>query len=152
MALRAHLSGYRWLRRIRSAALRMGIYVGVCISLVLTVWLIVANRVPFLERFAWERNLAGAVAVAVLAALPVLRFLRSPGRLLLSGLVAWTIVSLVYRVPCLYFSALGDRLGAFHLFILGSIIYLFAAVVVWIASLIWGMRAHAASHSGHRLS
>lgn len=130
----------------------MGIYIGVCISLVLTAWLIVANRAPFLERFAWERNLAGAVAVALFAALPVLRFLRSPGRLLLSGLVAWTIVSLAYRLQCLYFSALDTRLGAFHLFMLGSVVYLFAAVVVWIGTLIWSVRAHDAPHSGHRLS
>ena len=129
----------------------MGIYVGVCLSLVLTAWLIVANRVPVLERFAWERNLAFMVAVALFAALPVLRFLRSPGSLLLSGLIAWTLLSLVYRGHCIYFSALSHRMGAFHLFMLGSVFYLFAAVLSWIGTVIWSFCGHHAHDSGHRL-
>lgn len=151
MPLRAHLSGYRQLGGIHGSAWRMGIYAGVCLSFILTAWLIVANRVPVLDHFAWERNLAAVAALALFAALPILRFVRSPGRLLFSGLLAWTIFSLVYRGHCLYFSALASRMGAFHLFMLGSVLYLFGAALAWIGTLIWSVRNHHAHDSAHRL-
>jgi hypothetical protein len=57
MLVRPHLPGYRWFHVFRNAAIRTGVYVGVCLTLVFTAWLIVANRAPFLERFALERNI-----------------------------------------------------------------------------------------------
>jgi hypothetical protein len=152
MPLPAHLLGYWFLRPFRSSAWRTGISVGVCLSIVLTAWLFLANRVPALNRFAWERNLTAAAAAGLFAVLPVMRFVRSPRRLFVSGLVAWTILSFVYRVSSIYFSSLASRMGAFHLFMLGSVLYSFAAVLAWIGSALWGVRDNHVSSSGRHQS
>ena len=152
MPLRAHLPGFRWFEGLQNSAFRAGLYTGVCMSLVLTGWLFLANRVPFIERFALERNLAAAGLLSALALIPVLRFLRYPGRLLLSGLAAWAVFSFVYRLLCLFFSSLGDRMGAFHVFVLGAIAYTIAATIAWVCALIWNVRRHHEPHSGHHLS
>ncbi|HVS73862.1 MAG TPA: hypothetical protein VHE23_00440 [Candidatus Acidoferrales bacterium] len=118
----------------------------------LIAWLFLANRVPALDRFAWERNLVAVAAAGLFAVLPVMRFVRSPGRLFLSGLVGWTILSFVYRVSGIYFSALAARMGAFHLFMLGSVLYSFAAVLAWIGSALLGVRGEHVSSSGRHQS
>src|SRR5437879_6998503 len=56
MLVRPHLPGYRWFHVFRNAAIRTGVYVGVCLTLVFSAWLVIANRAPFLERFALERD------------------------------------------------------------------------------------------------
>ena len=71
MLVRPHLPGYRWFHIFRNAAIRTGVYVGVCLTLVFTVWLLIANHAPFLERFALERNIAAAAILCFLAAVPV---------------------------------------------------------------------------------
>ncbi|PYT41971.1 MAG: hypothetical protein DMG47_16725, partial [Acidobacteria bacterium] len=81
MLVRPHLPGYRWFHVFRNAAIRTGVYVGVCLTLVFTAWLVIANHAPFLERFALERNVAAASILGFLAAVPVFRFLRLPGHL-----------------------------------------------------------------------
>jgi hypothetical protein len=102
MSVRAHLPGYRWFHVFRNAAVRIGVYTAVCLALVFTAWLFVANRVPSLERVAVGRN-AGAAALLVLIALvPILRFATMPGHLLASGLVAWLLFSSYYRVLCMF--------------------------------------------------
>ena len=58
MLVRPHLPGYRWFHIFRNAAIRTGVYAGVCLSLVFSAWLVIANHAPFLERFAMERNIA----------------------------------------------------------------------------------------------
>lgn len=152
MALRAHLAGYRLLTPLKSAALRTGIYTGVVLSLVLVLWLILANRVPFLDRFAWERNVAGAAAIAILALVPLVRFLRFPSQLFLSGITAWALFSLAYRLCCFYFSGLAGRLGAFHLFMLGGVLYLLAATLAWIGTILWSIRLRHLSRTRHHMS
>jgi len=117
MPVRAHLPGYRWFHVFRNAAIRMGIYAAVGLSLVFTGWLFLANRVPFLDRLAMERNIAAAVVLCLFALIPILRFLRMPGHLLASGLVAWLIFSVYYRVLCLFFRKLGDWQSAIQIFL-----------------------------------
>lgn len=153
IAVRAHLPGYSRLHFFKNAAVRTGVYSGAGLSLVLTAWVYVANRIPALEAFAKERNLAAAVALALFAAIPVLRFLRLPGPLLASGLVAWTILSFVYRVLCAVFWGLPDRFSAVHVFMLGAVVYMLIATVSWIGTCIWRARESNAAHSrsDHRL-
>src|SRR5207245_11300490 len=118
------LPGYRWFHVFRNAAVRMGVYVGVCLTLVFTAWLVIANRAPFLERFALERDIAAAAILCFLAAIPVFRFLRFPGHLLASSLIGWLIFSLSYRVLCLVYHGLSNRLSTFHVFVLGAGVYM----------------------------
>jgi len=152
MQVRAHLPGYRWFHVFRNAAIRMGIYTAVGLCLVFTGWLFLANRVPLLDRLALERNIAAAVVLCLFALIPILRFLRMPGHLLASGLVAWLIFSAYYRVLCMIFRKLGDWNGAIQVFMYGAVVYLIVATLSWIGAAIWRVREADASHSNHHTS
>jgi len=152
MLVRPHLPGYRWFHFLRNAAIRTGVYAGVCLTLVFAVWLIIANHVPFLERFALERNIAAAAVLCFLAAVPILRFLRAPGYLLASGLIGWLIFTLSYRGLCLVFHRLSGRLSTFHVFMLGAVVYMIVTTLSWVGSLIWRARQAHISHPNHHAS
>jgi hypothetical protein len=126
--------------------------VGVCLTLVFAVWLIIANHVPFLDRFALERNIAAAAVLGFLAAVPILRFLRAPGYLLASSLIAWLIFTLCYRALCLIFHRLSDRLSPFQVFMLGAVVYMIVTTLSWIGTLIWKAREAHISHPNHHAS
>jgi len=104
--------------------------------MVLVAWLVVANRAPSLEPFALERNLAAAVTLGLFAAVPVLRFLRLPGPLLSSGLIAWSITAFTYRLLGIYFWGLAARYSAMQFFTLGTIAYMILATLSWIGTCI----------------
>jgi len=146
LAVRAHLPGYGKLHVFRNAAIRTGVYSGVGLSMVLVAWVVVANRAPSLEVFALERNIAAAVALGLFAAVPVLRFLRLPGPLLASSLIAWCMVSLTYRFLCVYFWGLAARYSAVQLFTLGVILYMILATLSWIGTCISRARGTQAPH------
>jgi hypothetical protein len=141
-----HLPGYRWLMFLRNVPVRVGIYTGICLSLVFSIWLVLANRVPLLERLAPERKVVAGFFLVLLACLPVLRFYRSPGDLLVSGLLAWTLLSITYRLLCMVFVLLDARYSAFHVFVLGAVVYLLGATLSWIGTMIWRVRAADMTH------
>jgi hypothetical protein len=132
MAARHQLPGMRWFLWLRNASLRSGVLTGVYLSCVFVVWLFVANRVPEFESFAGVRNLAAGGAVILLMLIPVLRFRREPVRMFVSGLTAWTLLTLTYIAMEMYFSLLESRMGAFHVFMLGTVSYGFVAVLHWV--------------------
>lgn len=136
-----HLPGYRWLMFLRNVPVRMGIYTGICLSLVFAMWLVLANRAPLLERLALERNIIAVVGLAFFASLPILRFYRSPGDLMVSGLLAWTLLSITYRMLCMVFVLLDEKYSAFHVFVLGAVVYLIFATLSWIGMMIWKVRS-----------
>ena len=136
IAVRAHLPGYGRLHVFKNAAIRTGVYSGIGSSMVLVAWLVVANRAPSLEPFALERNLAAVVALGLFAAVPVLRFLRLPGPLLASGLIAWSITAITYRLLGIYFWGLAAQISAMQLFTLGTIAYMILATLSWIGTCI----------------
>jgi hypothetical protein len=152
MPVAAHLPGYRWFHVFKNVAVRVGVYTGVCLSLVLSAWTFVAYRLPFLERFALERNLAGAALLGLLAVLPVVRFLRLPGNLLSSSLVAWMIFSLTYRLLSIFFDLLGAKFSAFQIFMIGFFVYMILATLSWIGTLIWRVRDRYISHPNKHAS
>lgn len=141
-----HLPGYRRLLFLRNVPVRVGIYTGICLSLVFLLWLVLANRVPLLEPLAMWRNIAAVVILVFFATLPMLRFYRSPGELMVSGLVAWMLLSITYRVLCMVFVLLDEKYSAFHVFVLGAVVYLVSATLSWIGSMIWRVRATDLSH------
>ncbi|HKM80074.1 MAG TPA: hypothetical protein VJY15_03830 [Candidatus Acidoferrum sp.] len=144
-----HLPGYRWLMFLRNVPVRVGIYTGICLSLVFSIWLVLANRAPLLERLALGRNIAAVVFLVLFASLPVLRFYRNPGDLLVSGLLAWTLLSITYRLLCMVFGLLNERYSAFHVFVLGAVVYLICATLSWIGMIIWKVRSADISHLHH---
>lgn len=152
MLARPHLPGYRWFHAFRNAAIRTGAYVGVCLTLVFSAWLMIANRAPFLERFALERNIAAAAILGLLAAVPIFRFLRLPGHLLASSLIGWLIFSLSYRVLCLLFRDLSNWHGTVQVFMLGAVVYMILTTLSWIVTTIWRARETHASHPKHHAS
>lgn len=146
MLVRTNLPGSRRLDFLPNAAIRTGVYTGVCLSLVFTAWLVIANQVPILERFAFERNVAGAGVFVFLAAVPVLRFLRWPGNLLASSMIAWVIFSAVYRILCLIYHGLGDWHPTFQVFMVGAVSYLIFTTLSWIVAAVRRVRAAEAPH------
>jgi hypothetical protein len=152
MLVRPHLPGYRWFHVFRNAAVRTGVYVGVCLTLVFTAWLVIANYAPFLERFALERNIVAAAILGFLAAVPVFRFLRLPGHLLASSLIGWLIFSLSYRALCLIYRGLSNRMSTLHVFMLGAVVYMILTTFCWIVGVIWRAREAHESHPNHGAS
>ena len=117
-------------------ALTLGMFLGVCFSGTGVAWLLLANRMPQLDQFAFERNLALAIAFGMLGLVPACRFMRSPVRSFLSGLIEWTILTLTYSVAEILFPRLATRLSAFHLFVLGSVVLGLIAVWAWVMNLV----------------
>jgi hypothetical protein len=143
------LPGYRWFQFLQNPSIRMGIYTGVGSSLVFSAWVIIANRAPVLEPFALARNIGAIAALCFFASLPTLRFFRNPGEMLVSGLVGWTMLSCTYRILCAVFVLLQDRYSAFHVFMLGAVVYLICATVSWIGTIIWRARMADGTHTHH---
>jgi len=152
MEISTHLPGFRWFHVFRNAAVRTGVYVGVCLTVVFSAWLILANRVPFLERFALMRNVGAGVLLGVFALVPVLRFMAAPGYLLASSLVGWLMFSVSYSILCLFFLELENRLSPFQVFMLGAVVYMIVTTICWIGTIIWKARASHATHSNHHAS
>ncbi|HET9994218.1 MAG TPA: hypothetical protein VFQ18_02315 [Candidatus Acidoferrum sp.] len=152
MAMKAHLPGFRWFHVFRNAAVRTGVYTGVFLVLIFTGWLVLANRIPVLEHFALERNIAAAAALCLFAAVPIIRFVRWPGYLLASGLIAWLIFTLSYRVLCMIFSGLSDWHSTFQVFMLGAIVYLIVTTICWLGTVLWKARESNAAHPNHHAS
>jgi len=113
----------------------------------LVAWILVANRLAFLEPLARERNMLATLVLILFASMPVLRFLRSPGDLLISGLLAWGLLTLTYRILTLFFSLLEVYYSAFHVFVLGAVAYLVFATLSWIGMIVWRARAAQGTHT-----
>ena len=136
----------------QNSAVRYGLVLGAGLSLAFCAWIFIANRVPTFDRVSVERNLISAGLIAVLAFLPILRFFRDPARLLTSGLIAWTILSLVYRALSVFFWALSDSYSAFQIFMIGAVVYLIAATLSWLGTCIWKARDAHLHPPRHRVS
>jgi hypothetical protein len=149
MPVSAKLPGYHWFAFLKDAGTRVGVYVGVALSLIFTVWLLLANRVPFLDAFAMPRNVIAAVLLLFFASIPVVRFYRSPSDLLLSSFLAWGLFTLNYGLLCLKFVLLDQYYSTLQVFVLGTIIYLLLATLSWIGTIIWRVRATGSSHTRH---
>jgi hypothetical protein len=145
----AKLPGYRLFGFLKDTALRTGIYAGTSLSIIFTGWLVLANRVPLLEPLALPRNIAGAALLVFFACIPLFRFFRAPEELLISGLLAWSLLTLTYKILCFKFLMLEQYYSAFHVFVLGAVCYLVFATVSWIGTIIWRVHAAHSSHTHH---
>jgi hypothetical protein len=152
MTVRAHLPGYGSFQVLRNTSVRTGVYVGIVLSIVFSGWVIVANRLPLLERFAMVRNLAAVTLLGLIALTPIIRFWRMPGNLLASSLVSWAIFSLTYRVLCMDFAGLAERFSAVQIFMLGAVLYMLVVTLSWIWTIIQRARASDGSHPNHHPS
>jgi hypothetical protein len=126
---------FRW----RHPCVVLGTIVGACLAGIAVAWLLVAKRAPSLAQFAFERNVIAGAAIGILMLLPFFLFLGSPKRIFVSGVIAWTILALAYDVLEILFGQLGARLGSFHLFMLGAVVFGVLAVLDWVALLLLAM-------------
>jgi hypothetical protein len=141
--------GFHWFGFLKDAALRTGVYTGVALSVIFSAWLLIANRLPYLEPVATERNIVAAVLLGLFAAFPILRFFRSPLELMTSSLLGWGILTFTYRVLCFKFDLLEEHYTAAHVFVLGAVIYFVVATISWIGTIIWRVHATSSSHTHH---
>jgi hypothetical protein len=139
--------GYGWFSFLKDVAVRTGIYAGMALSFTFLAWVLIANRAPFLERFAMERNVATGALLILFACIPMMRFYRSPAELLVSGLLAWGLLTMTYRILCLAIALLEPYHSAFQVFVLGTVSYFIFATVSWIGTIIWRVRATDSSHT-----
>jgi hypothetical protein len=134
----------------RDSAVRIGLLAGGGLSLAFSGWIYLANRVPVFDRISFERNLAAAAIMGLLAFIPVLSFFREPGSLLVCSLISWSILTVTYWMLGIFFSALREWYSTFEVFILGAVLYLIAATVSWIGRCIWKARSALFEHPHHR--
>jgi hypothetical protein len=139
--------GYRWFHFLRHASARVGFYTGAWLSVVFVAWVVIANRLPQLEPLAQQRNVIATLLLALIAAMPVIRFLRSPGESLISGLLAWSVLTLTYRILSLKFTLLQYYYSTFHIFVLGAVAYLLFATLSWIGMIVWRAREAQGTHT-----
>ena len=139
--------GYRWFHFLRDAPVRVGLYTGLWLSLVFMAWVLIANRVPFLEPLAQQRNVAATLLLLLIAGMPAVRFLRWPADLLISGLLAWSVLTLAYRILSLKFVLLQNYYSTFHVFVLGAVAYLLFATLSWLGMIVWRAREAQGTHT-----
>ena len=141
---------------LRDSGVRTGACAGAGLALTFIAWVFIANGVPALERGALQRNVVACAVFGLFCLVPVVRFMRQPGRLLVSSLIAWSILTFAYRALCMHFNALANRCSAVQIFTLGAIVCMILATLSWIGTCIWRVResymsSNRVSHSNHHL-
>ncbi len=137
------LPGSQWLQWVHFRPLRVGLLVGVYLTVVMVVSLMLANRVAALEPLAEARNAVSYSVFALLAGLPVWMFRREPGSLFTSSIAAWGLFSLMYALAGVPFENLFVRLHKtpMNVFMLGAAVYGLLAVTVWVWSMVSALLA-----------
>lgn len=145
------LPGWQWLGWLQHRPLRVGVLVGIYLTVVMVVSLVLANRVPALEPVAETRNAVSYAVFALVAALPAWMFRREPGSLFVSSAAAWGLFSLMYALAGIPFENLFVRLAKTpgNVFMLGAAVYGLLAVVAWVASMVSAL-VHEPAAAGRR--
>ena len=112
------------------------------LSGIITTWLLIANRVPYFDRFASLRNAAAIAALFLVGLIPIVRFRNSAKDVLPAGAIGLGMGCLCYWAWTVYFEGLSDRMGAFQIFVMGIVLYTLASVILWVGSMIRSARHH----------
>jgi hypothetical protein len=139
----------------------VGCYTGAMLTVAMLGALVVANRIPALEAYAFERNAASYALFVMLMLLPVLRFLNRPVKMFVASLTGWIILTIAYDFAGLYFHNLFNVLERtpFEVLAEGAIVYGVLSVAAWVCAMVLharrhsiapGRRARAGTISGHR--
>src|SRR5271156_1892749 len=124
------------LEKVTSPALRTGLYTGALLVLVMVVSLIAANRLPWLESRALERNAACYGLFVLFMLIPGARFWNRPPRMFASGMLAWAMFVITYDIAGMFFRNLFEILRTpFEALLEGAIIYGVCAVVAWVGGM-----------------
>jgi hypothetical protein len=147
------LPGSRWFRWVHNFTLRVGVMTGLYLTAVMVIAILAANRIPFFDPVADVRNWTARAAFVFFMLIPIGCFLRSPVKMIASGMCAWAILSVNYALMGLFFTNLHARLGKtpFHVLILGALAYGMAAAASWVAGMVLLLRQQPIAASRRRM-
>jgi hypothetical protein len=126
--------------QLAHTTLRLGLAIGAALSGVAITWLLIANRLPALDGLAMLRNIAAGASVIILMLVPACRFRKHPSHLFVCGVIAWSILTLVYALLQIPFPRLGIRMGTFHFFMLGAVLLALASALLWVMQMVFILR------------
>ena len=126
-------------------ALWTGLYTGVLLVMVMFGALVAANRLPWLDNRALERNAASYGLFVIFMLIPVVRFLNRPIQMFTAAMMGWVMFVFAYDIAGMYFRNLFEilRRTPFQALIEGSMIYGFLAVVSWVGGMVLHARHQA---------
>jgi len=130
--------------RVGHPALRVGLYTGALLIVVMLGALVAANRIPGLERYALERNAISYTLFVLLMLIPIVRFWNRPLRMFGAGMVAWTLFVAAYDIAGMVFQNLYDavRHTPFMALTEGAVVYGVCSVVSWVGGMVNHARRH----------
>jgi hypothetical protein len=126
-------------------ALVLGLYIGAALTVVMLTALVLANRVPALEAYAFERNAACYALFVMLVLAPVVRYINRPVKMFVASMTSWILLTAAYNFAGMYFHSLFDVLQRTPLEVLaeGGIVFGVLAVASWVCRMILHARRHA---------
>jgi hypothetical protein len=117
-------------------ALITGIYTGAFLIIVTFAALVAANRMPWLENRALERNAVFCGLFVIFMLIPIVRFYNRPIQMFTSAMIAWGMFVVSYYIAGMFFRNLFEVLRSpFEALIEGAVVYGFFAVGSWVASM-----------------
>lgn len=129
--------------RIKVIELTTGLYTGALLTAVMIGALIAANRVPGFERYALERNAVCAGFFVIFMLIPIVRFLRHPAQIFISGIIAWVIFVIAYDLAGFFFRNLFEVLRRpLEVLVEGGIVYGVASAGSWVGGMMMNARRH----------
>jgi hypothetical protein len=125
-------------------ALWTGLYTGTLLVMVMFGALVAANRLPWLDNRALERNAASYGLFVIFMLIPVVRFLNRPIQMFTSAMIAWVMFVVAYDIAGVLFRNLFQILRTpFQAFIEGAVVYGVFAVGSWVGAMVLHARHHA---------
>src|SRR5271154_6612857 len=129
--------------RALSPAIRVGLYTGALLTIVMVGSLIAANRLSWLDNRALERNGATYGLFLAIMLIPIFRFLNRPLKMFYSAMLAWGMFVIAYDIAGMFFHSLFQALRSpFEAFLEGSVIYGLCAVGSWVGGMVLVTRQH----------
>jgi hypothetical protein len=126
-----------------SPAVRVGLYTGALLTIVMVGSLIAANRLSWLDNRALERNGASYGLFLAIMLIPIFRFLNRPLRMFSSAMLAWGIFVIAYDIAGMFFHSLFQALRSpFEALIEGAVVYSVCAVGSWVGGMVLLARKH----------
>ena len=123
--------------------IRTGLYTAALLVIVMFASLVVANRFPSLERYAFERNAAFYTVFVLLMLVPIIRFLDRPVQMFGASMVGWVLFVGAYDLAGIYFRNIFQVLrNPFEALVEGAIVYGLCAVGSWVVEMILHARRH----------
>lgn len=120
-----------------------GLYTAALLILVMVGALVTANRFPWLDSRALERNAIAYSLFVIFMLIPVCRFLNRPLQMFTSAMIGWVLFIGAYDIAGMYFHNLFQVLRTpFEALIEGAIVYGVCAVGSWVGGMVLRARLH----------